>query len=156
MRVDCPACAASYDIPDRLLVSGRKARCARCGHDWVPVTEPPADALALAADPEPPEPEALPQDGPAPQMVMPPAVTAMDRLKMTAPPPPNPLHLRLGWVASISAMAALVACVLVWRDPIMRAWPPSTRLLGLWGTPAHGAAHGSADAPRMEAAKPAH
>ena len=36
MRIDCPSCHASYDVPDRLLRSGRTVRCARCGAEWSP------------------------------------------------------------------------------------------------------------------------
>ena len=35
MRITCPACQASYEIPDHLLVhTPERVRCARCGAEW--------------------------------------------------------------------------------------------------------------------------
>ncbi len=35
MLINCPACQASYDIPDHLLVNAPvRMRCARCGAEW--------------------------------------------------------------------------------------------------------------------------
>jgi predicted Zn finger-like uncharacterized protein len=40
MRVTCPACAATYEVPESRIGAGRRLRCARCQHDWF--VEPPA------------------------------------------------------------------------------------------------------------------
>ena len=32
----CPACTASYDVPDALLGGGRSVRCVRCLREWQP------------------------------------------------------------------------------------------------------------------------
>ena len=53
MKIVCPTCHARYDVPEVVLISRRKMRCARCGGEWVPgdtdAPEPPpplADAVA--------------------------------------------------------------------------------------------------------------
>ncbi len=53
MKIVCPTCNARYDVPEVVLTSRRKMRCARCGGEWVPgdtdAPEPPpplADAVA--------------------------------------------------------------------------------------------------------------
>ncbi len=43
MQIECPACAARYDVPDEVVLPGRAMRCARCGETWAP----------RAAEPEP-------------------------------------------------------------------------------------------------------
>lgn len=50
MRLECPDCAAAYDVPESLVVPGREVRCVRCGHDWVP--RGPSARLALKHDPD--------------------------------------------------------------------------------------------------------
>ena len=49
MRIECPACAAAYDVPDTLLKPGRPVRCVRCNALWqpdLPGGEPPAEPSA--------------------------------------------------------------------------------------------------------------
>src|SRR5579875_1121210 len=68
MRITCPVCAATYDVPDQMLRSGRKVRCGSCGEQWM------ATAPAAAASPPDPAPD---QTVAAPRA-------------MSAPPPPPP------------------------------------------------------------------
>src|SRR5262249_11997962 len=51
MRIICPSCSATYDVPDSLVTPGRIVRCARCGQEWSPVQAPPEPP---PAPPEPP------------------------------------------------------------------------------------------------------
>ncbi len=39
MRIVCPTCEATYNVPDAALSPGRPVRCARCGNNWVPQRE---------------------------------------------------------------------------------------------------------------------
>lgn len=61
MRIVCPSCDATYEVPDAMLAGGPRAvKCARCGGEWTPTLPPaeaPTDALAAAppAEPSPPE-----------------------------------------------------------------------------------------------------
>ena len=49
MRVDCPTCAAGYELPEALLRQGPRAlRCAACGGTWTPALPMPEPAAASA------------------------------------------------------------------------------------------------------------
>lgn len=119
MRLDCPNCAASYDVPDALLPGRRQVRCARCGHQWavtapvplaVPFSTPSAAAEAPAAPPRP-----------VPLAPRPPA------------PPRNSRALRLAWAGSAALLVAALIVALALHRPIARAWPPSLRLYAALG-----------------------
>ncbi len=53
MRIECPACAATYEVPDGMLAVGQRVACARCGDDWTPLPAlaVPGNAGPLAAAP---------------------------------------------------------------------------------------------------------
>ncbi len=53
MRIACPACSATYDVPPDRVPAGRSVRCAKCGGMWAPVPE-----AALADEPAPAPPVA--------------------------------------------------------------------------------------------------
>jgi predicted Zn finger-like uncharacterized protein len=49
MRIVCPSCEATYEVPKSLLGDGGKlVRCARCGKEWLPEATPPAEAPSLS------------------------------------------------------------------------------------------------------------
>lgn len=121
MRIDCPSCAASYEVPDTLLAGRKAVRCARCGQQWTP-----AAAVPQAQVPEPPRP-------------------ASDRIEpmvsaapLTPRPPAPPRGLGLAWAASVLVVVAGLGAAVVWRDQIAQVWPPSLRVyvaLGLAHNP---------------------
>lgn len=43
MHIACPSCAATYDVPDAMLLRARAMRCAACGHDWQTEAIQPAE-----------------------------------------------------------------------------------------------------------------
>ena len=49
MRITCPACNASYDLPEVMLGLRQAVRCARCTNDWVPS---PSERLPAVSDTE--------------------------------------------------------------------------------------------------------
>ena len=51
MIIQCPSCAATYDLPDASVNSGRKVRCAVCKTMWVVKPTEAATATMLAAEP---------------------------------------------------------------------------------------------------------
>lgn len=58
MRLDCPNCAAQYDIPETAIPpQGRNLQCAACNHGWyhtmAPVKQPVKMPPPLIAQPEP-------------------------------------------------------------------------------------------------------
>jgi predicted Zn finger-like uncharacterized protein len=88
MRIHCPACQATYEVPDHLIGPGRSLRCRTCGHAWRVAPEPILSEPAASAEPAaqvepaapagakaealPPPPEARPRPLPAPPGPLPP------------------------------------------------------------------------------------
>lgn len=128
MRIQCPACAATYEVPANLLKPGLTVRCARCANEWVPPAE--ADESPPLATPVPtpesrPEPEVRAQPRPV-------ARTA-PRKAPAAPPAPGARALRAAWIASVVVLAALLWGAFSQRDAVMKAWPPSIRVYAALG-----------------------
>ncbi|RVT99342.1 hypothetical protein EOD42_04415 [Rhodovarius crocodyli] len=121
MLIACPACDATYQVPDHLVAAGRQMRCAKCGHDWhfVPEVAPSAERR-----PEPVEPAPV-------------AAPPLERPVVSTPPTdaakPGKLVLALAWVASVLAVAGGVAALFLLRVPLAEAWPPLERLYGWVG-----------------------
>ena len=135
MQIDCPACAAGYEVPDALLAGRRPVRCARCGHQWVPQAPPPP--ILLRADGGGTEPERASMDAPARPLVpsaprqagpLAPRVSGSGLAAASAS-----RALRLAWAGSLVLVAAALALLLVYHRPIARAWPPSLRVYGALG-----------------------
>ncbi len=106
MRITCPACNASYDVPDAMLGVGRSVRCARCLREWQPqpapvsadepaspAPAPDAPAFGTPASGTPAfEPPAFETDGfvlPEPER---PRFTAEDLDRSPAPRPSGDAH----------------------------------------------------------------
>lgn len=143
MRIECPHCTAVYEVPEERLTGRKAVRCARCLAEFVPA-QPTAARLesalaeqpAAVADPlpeqhdQPPAPPkalaAVPADGA-------PAISAMQRLVQSAPPPRRSFGPLIGWVLSLLVLAFALWAVFNWRTEIMQAWPPSTRAYAALG-----------------------
>jgi predicted Zn finger-like uncharacterized protein len=146
MRIICPACAAAYEVPDRLIGTGRSLRCRSCGHAWR--VEPQATGAwePQATGAMPPEPPPPPLAGPPP-LVAPPATLVPRRApQLIDPPLPRPsdlpphgrVALRLAWGASILAVVGMGIALWLFRAEIVEAWPPAARLYLMLGTTAQG------------------
>lgn len=62
MKITCPNCTTSYQVPDDYIgTEGRSVRCANCGDTWHAVPEPETPPKAATKPPEPPEPSPEPQ-----------------------------------------------------------------------------------------------
>lgn len=74
MKIVCPTCEATYEVPESVLASKRTVKCARCGNNWVPGADwqPAGEDAAPAAAPADASPESPPND-PAPHAGTPPA-----------------------------------------------------------------------------------
>lgn len=131
MRIACPSCAAAYEVPDQLVIPGRRTRCARCGHQWVAVPVESDLPPPVPLDPNPPEePETAGDEVPPP-----PRRSAVPKAPPPAPPRSGP-WLRLAWAASLLMLVGLGVAGVLGRHAVMTAWPPSARLyaaLGLAG-----------------------
>ena len=151
MRIDCPSCAAGYDVPDSKLAGRKTVRCVRCGHQWAPDPVPaPADSPPAALPPAAPRPDSdrPPSDGPPSdgsasdwpgsdrgdgsrsQIV---ADAGQPRLAPLATPPRGRFGLRLAWAVSGLLVAMALAAAFVWRAEVARAWPPSLRVYAALG-----------------------
>ena len=142
MRIVCPGCTATYDVPERLAGSGKRLRCARCAHEWIP-----QEMAASAADPAPPSEPVAPPPPPPP----PPAPPAAPPPRQPDPAPPPALHAEpkpkvsaqarrsvrlavgLALALSVLALAGLLAAGLWWRQAVMQLFPPSRLLFGWLG-----------------------
>ena len=140
MRITCPSCQATYEVPDAMLgAAARKVRCARCAFEWqpepaaaAPPTPPAAPAPAEPAEPDPPL-----RLRSEPRSERPPRAEALPPLPPPERMPPRSAHARSP--TPILASLAVVAISLVvlvslgwaayaWRAEVMHAWPPSERL----------------------------
>jgi predicted Zn finger-like uncharacterized protein len=141
MRINCPSCNATYEVPDTLLgAAARRVRCARCAHEWTPeqpapqAAPPPPAPPPAAPPPPPPEPEPAVERPAAPRPRPVPRVDADPPPSLRAPPHQGSI---MGHVAvitlSVVALAALGWAAYVWRAELMLIWPPSQRLFAAIG-----------------------
>ncbi len=146
MRIDCPSCGASYDVPDAKLAGRKTVRCVRCGHQWSPgpVTAP---GDPPPADPPPPEPrpdvdrrdsDRRDSDRHDPEWAdrgraQTVADAGRSRLASPATPSSGGFGLRLAWAASGLVLAMALAAAFIWRAEVVRAWPPSLRVYAALG-----------------------
>jgi predicted Zn finger-like uncharacterized protein len=180
MRIVCPSCAVSYEVPDSKLKPGRTVRCARCGHGWVPLDveahvpasldEPlPDNAFHRAFDTTTPteEPEPAPMTASQDVALASPQLSAMDILSANRVQAERPGPPWGAWLVSIVLLCALGAAGVVWRDTVATTWPPSIRIyqaLGLsltpgvpaGATPAPVGGHAPAGAPAQQAPAKTH
>ena len=125
MRIVCPSCSAEYDVPEARLTPRKMVRCSQCGGEWIasPASDDPGEEMAS----EPAE----PIDDLSPQPMLPaPRVSAMDRLVASVRNLPERTPLIVAWVLTGVVLIAAVAAVMTWREAVVRAWPPSSRVLG--------------------------
>jgi predicted Zn finger-like uncharacterized protein len=144
MRAICPSCEATYEIPDRLIGTGRRLRCTNCAHEWTllpavaEAPEPPpaaraeAPRAAASAPPAPlsqppPPPSAHPMLRRPPQLIDPPLPPVADD---SAGFQPGGAALRAAWIGSVLAVAVALGALWTFRYEIAAAWPPAARLTG--------------------------
>ncbi len=120
MRIACPSCTAAYEVPASRMKPNRMVRCERCGNEWAAVRE--ADSA--------PDPDAGTEDTHAPHDEPSLVVTDTDRLVSHGPAPPRSVALIAAWIATIVVLAGALTATIIYRAEIVRAWPPSARLLG--------------------------
>lgn len=145
MLITCPACAATYDLPQALVVKlPARTRCARCGAEWevMPPAAPRFDEPEPVAVPPPafevPEPVAAAPVAPLPQperrqvsgSVTDRAPADRERVsggRIAPDPMPDPRLVRMLWGGSIGMIVVLIGLLLLLHGPIADAWPPSLR-----------------------------
>jgi len=94
MRIVCPTCDATYQVPDSALAARKTVRCARCGNSWAPLGDgdeevtSPADTTPKPEAPAAPAAEEILADSaapPAPESAAPAATASVP------PPAPEPV-----------------------------------------------------------------
>lgn len=123
MILTCEECHTRYLLPTHLLgADGRRVRCTICSHEWfqVPQEESFADILAEV----PPLQDSVNHDLP---------VLAQDVI----PQESKKFKLKPDMLAGMAAAALLgvvvFACLLMFRAPVMKAWPDSLALYDAMG-----------------------
>jgi predicted Zn finger-like uncharacterized protein len=124
MRTACPKCAAEYEVPASRLPPRKMVRCARCGGEWEAVEEAEGSREVTAALSE----HELNRNDGAEEAI--PRLTGMDRLAATGRRPPQSPRLVAAWILTLVILVAAMTATVVWREPVVRAWPPSGRILG--------------------------
>jgi len=144
MRIACPSCAAEYEVPDSMLAGHSLVRCVRCGEEWRPGAE-----LESAAEGETLPAVAEPREVAVAEEPQVPVVASVDHPPSLFVPPREPrtaaprelgstaaAGVLLGWVLTVLVIGGALYAGYAYRDQLMTAWPPSTRLyaaLGLRG-----------------------
>lgn len=129
MRIVCPSCEATYNVPDATLGSAvRQVRCARCSTVWqVDQTPGPADPIEDHPDADLPPPIAIPRDVSEPAPPLQP-MSATHRLPRTLKPSGGMTAVVSGWLLSFAILGATGWAAVMWRAAIMHSWEPSKRL----------------------------
>lgn len=153
MRIVCPFCAATYDVPENLIDGQRIVRCARCGQEWKPEADQPEPRTT------PPSPNRVPAPALQPWIPEPeprsfterpgqhlaataerdtsiekqPSVLAIDRLMQPWEPERPGLPVWLAWAASIGLVLLMGWAGYTWRASVMHVWPASERLYAALG-----------------------
>ena len=138
MLVDCPGCAARYDVPDEAARPGRAMRCARCGEIWVPRPTSPESPSAAAVDVAPHPDDGITtslaerRDAPDAERHDTSAAAVARAPLVTRPPPPGTALLAASWIASGVVLA--IAGWAIWHAHVRigHAWPASARLFRLF------------------------
>jgi len=143
MILTCPECATRYQADAaQFQPSGRKVRCARCGHVWhqsAPLPEPeiviPEAEPVAAPEPAPPAKKAVVS---SPAIVPTPAVAREPAAKAPAAQPgrrrwPMRAALAAGWLMLIAAAGGIAWSLISFRTQIATLWPQSASLYSAIG-----------------------
>jgi predicted Zn finger-like uncharacterized protein len=136
MRISCPQCAADYELPETLFLTGaRKVRCVKCGHSWMASAPTAAPSPTPAPPPDAPPPDTVAEEAPArrasPLRRRPAVEPPVPQPELAIAPPAPPRGgsvLAAAWVASIVLLAGCGWAGWEYRADVMAAWPASTRL----------------------------
>lgn len=90
MRIQCPSCAATYEVAAGLLDQPRTVRCAQCSHDWMATAMPKLAAAAVHAHADDPVPHASEALAPLESTASAAKSAAEGDLAFDDDPPPHP------------------------------------------------------------------
>jgi predicted Zn finger-like uncharacterized protein len=135
MILTCPECATGYFVEDsQIRAGGRKVRCANCGARWTAHAEGPLELVTseegavarelapeVAAEPAPITAEELPR-------VFRDRAQEERRMRQAA-------VTGVAWAAAAVVVIALIGTGVVFRDGVVRAWPPTASFYAAIGLP---------------------
>jgi predicted Zn finger-like uncharacterized protein len=134
MILTCPECATGYFVEDSQIgPGGRKVRCASCGARWTAHPEGPLELVsseeegALAR-----EPEAAAEPAP---------ITADELPRVFRDRAQEERRMRqaaisgVAWAAGAVVVIVVIGVGVVFRDAVVRAWPPTASLYAAVGLP---------------------
>src|SRR5215211_4674716 len=140
MRAICPSCEAVYEIPDRLIGTGRRLRCTNCHHEWtlMPAVAEAPEAAASTGElpPKITSGSASPQAEHPPSMSPAPTFAMLRRAPQVIDPPLPPMvddaagfrhggtTLLAAWVGSVLLVVVALSALWTFRYEIATAWPP--------------------------------
>ncbi len=129
MRLICPACSATYEVPEQKLAGRRTVKCARCGEGW----EPEGLAALVPAAAAPVDPPAVEEDAAVDGAVAAPAPAAEDTGAELAAGPGTALGVEEAPVETLAPARLVVAPAA--RSLLAPEWraPPSPALPLAWG-----------------------
>jgi len=139
MILTCPECATGYFVDDGLIkATGRTVRCAACGHRWTahPVAAAGDRPLELVTSEE----GAIGKE-PAAEAVEPTPLTGDDLPRVFRDRAEEGRRNRRAalngvvWMGGALAVLALVALAIVFREGVVKAWPPTASLYAGVGLP---------------------
>ncbi|MCA3360871.1 MAG: zinc-ribbon domain-containing protein [Roseomonas sp.] len=128
MLIECPNCAAAFQVPERLLIDrARPLRCGQCRAVF-PMPDPRAPEPMTRQERDPP-PAAEPPVAPAPL----PAAAGPEAPLAEPANDASTRLLRAAWAASIALLVGGGLAAIIKRDALMEAWPPAARLFAALG-----------------------
>jgi predicted Zn finger-like uncharacterized protein len=139
MRIRCPSCSATYEVPETLVERPRTVRCAKCAHDWLatPIDDDPTQEADAAEPTEATAPVHEPADDELEPIMGPTPLSAIERLSASGDLSPRIRRhdriLTAAWAFSFAALAGLGVAGYTKRDALMREWPASKRVYATLG-----------------------
>jgi predicted Zn finger-like uncharacterized protein len=130
MLIDCPDCAAQYDVPDGRLRAGLRLRCSHCAAEFAVPAAPVAQAEPLAAAAPVLAADAVAESAPLPGFLSTGPRLAPERAPVRHG---RPYGLVAAWLLSFVILGGGGWAAVHWRAPIMRTWPPATRAFAAIG-----------------------
>ncbi len=135
MILTCPECATGYFVEDsQIRADGRKVRCANCGARWMAHPEGPLELVTSEEGAVAREAAGEPGAGAAP-------ITAEELPRVFRDRAQEERRMRqaavtgVAWAAAAVVVIALIGTGVLFRDGVVRAWPPTASFYAAIGLP---------------------
>ncbi len=127
MILTCEECHTRYLLPTHLLgADGRRVRCTICSHEWFQIPEEESFADILAEIPPPDDSVNNYRDDDLPVLAQ--DVIPAESGKFKLEP-----GMLTGMASAVLFGIVIFACLVIFREPVTRAWPDSLALYETMG-----------------------